>query len=356
MDIATITNPRTLAELEPDGLLDLLIEAERAVRRAEGARYRVLSALERHPIYRRVPIADAASEVACALRISERAAQGQVADAHVLSRLFPETLDRLAAGDVQGVQVRALIETTSALSEAAARAVQDRVLPLMPQQNPAATRKALTRAVLKADPDGAWTRHEHARKDRRVAHYPECEGMSTLAATLPAEQAVHAMAALTAHARAAKQQNPEDERTLDQARADTLYHLITGNTQTHPPAHVNITVPLDTLLGVSEEPGDLDGYGPITAHTVRALAAQSDSSPHPTPACSSKPTRTATGPPPSYDATCPPETDTAASRPVRCLQPGRTWTTWSRSTTSGPNTADPLHPRTCRHCAAATTV
>jgi hypothetical protein len=277
MDIETITNPRTLAELDPDGLLDLLIEAERAARRAEGARYRVLSALARHPVYRRVPIADAASEVACALRISERAAQGQVADAHVLSRLFPETLDRLAAGDVQGVQVRALIETTSALSEAAARAVQDRVLPLMPQQNPAATRKALTRAVLKADPDGARRRHEHARKDRRVAHYPESEGMSTLAATLPAEQAVHAMAALTAHARTAKQQNPEDERTLDQARADTLYHLITGNTQTHPPAHVNITVPLDTLLGVSEEPGDLDGYGPITAHTVRALAAHSDS-------------------------------------------------------------------------------
>ncbi|MDD9205179.1 DUF222 domain-containing protein, partial [Georgenia sp. 10Sc9-8] len=37
------------------------------------------------------------------------------------------------------------------------------------------------------------------------------------------------------------------------------------------PVRVHVTVPLSTLLG-GDEPGDLDGYGPIDAATARALA------------------------------------------------------------------------------------
>jgi hypothetical protein len=275
--LAPSADPGALGAAHPDALLDLLVALERAARRAQGARYQVLSALDGHAVYRHDPIQDAATEVACALRISERSAQQQVAQARTLTALFPETLQHLAAGHVQGAQVRALLDATTGLDEATARAVQERVLPRMPRQNPAATRKALTRAVLKADPHGAQRRHERARKDRRVAHYPESDSMSTLTATLPAEQAAHAMMVLTEHARANREQNPGDERTLDQARADSLYQLITGNTQHHPPALVHVTVPLDTLLGASQEPGELDGYGPITAQTVRAVAAQDGS-------------------------------------------------------------------------------
>jgi hypothetical protein len=261
-------DPGALGILDAEGLVDLLVAVDLTARRVEGARYRVLSALERHAVYRRGPIQDAAVEVACALRISERAAQQQVAEARALTQVFPQTLEHLAAGDVQGAQVRALLEATGGLPDATARAVEQRVLPRMPQQNPAATRKALARAILKAD---------HAKQDRRVQHCPQPDGMSILTATLAAEQAVHAMTVLTAHARATKQHAPDDDRTLDQARADSLYQLITGNTQHHPPALVHVTVPLDTLLGASQEPGELDGYGPITAQTVRAVAAQADS-------------------------------------------------------------------------------
>jgi len=34
-----------------------------------------------------------------------------------------------------------------------------------------------------------------------------------------------------------------------------------------------VIVSLETLAGVEDEPGWLDGYGPITADTARALAA-----------------------------------------------------------------------------------
>jgi hypothetical protein len=37
-------------------------------------------------------------------------------------------------------------------------------------------------------------------------------------------------------------------------------------------AHIQVTVGLETLLGLNEEPADLDGHGPITADTARDLA------------------------------------------------------------------------------------
>jgi Domain of unknown function (DUF222) len=258
-------------------LLEMLVEVEQEQRSLAAKRYRVLSALARHPLYEKDPVREAGVEAACALRICERTAQNQVAEAVALTRLFPEALEQLAAGDVQHTQVRALIEATGPLDGETARKVQDLVLPRMPEQNPAATRKALSRAVIKADPAGAEARRERAAAERRVAHYPESDGMSTVAATLPAQQAVHAMNAIDAHARATRKQNPDDTRTLDQARADSFYHLVTGNTTARPAAAVHVTVPLDTLLGLDREPGDLTGYGPITAQAARELAAHQDS-------------------------------------------------------------------------------
>jgi Domain of unknown function (DUF222) len=258
-------------------LLEMLVEVEREARANAAMRYRVLSALARHPLYRKDPVREAGVEAACALRICERTAQNQVAEAVVLTRLFPEALEQLAAGDVQHTQVRALIGAASPLDKETARKVQDLVLPRMPEQNPAATRKALSRAVIKADPAGAEARRERAAAERRVEHYPQSDGMSTLAATLPAQQALHAMNTIDAHARATRKEHPDDTRTLDQARADSFYRLVTGDTAHHPAALVHVTVPLDTLLGLNQEPGDLTGYGPITAQAARTLAAQQDS-------------------------------------------------------------------------------
>jgi hypothetical protein len=37
-------------------------------------------------------------------------------------------------------------------------------------------------------------------------------------------------------------------------------------------ATVNVTVPVLTLMGTSDEPGELEGYGPIEAEAARKLA------------------------------------------------------------------------------------
>jgi Domain of unknown function (DUF222) len=278
MNLTTAMNAMNamITQDRADDPVEFVLAAEQLVRTATALRYRALSFLAGHPLYGG-DIEGAGLEAACALRICQRTAQNQVAEAVKLTRVFPETLGQLAAGNVQQTQVRGLIEATGPLDDATARRVQDLVLPRMPEQNPAATRKALSRAVIKADPAGAEARRERAVAERRVVHYPEPDGMSTVAATLPAERAVHAMNAIDAHARATRKKNPDDTRTLDQARADSFYRLVTGNTTACPAALVQVTVPLDTLLGIDQEPGDLAGYGPITAQAARTLAAQQDS-------------------------------------------------------------------------------
>ena len=45
-----------------------------------------------------------------------------------------------------------------------------------------------------------------------------------------------------------------------------------GATRSGLRAHVHVVVTLDTLLGLNDEPADLTGHGPISAHTARDLA------------------------------------------------------------------------------------
>ncbi|WP_338145315.1 HNH endonuclease [Cryobacterium tagatosivorans] len=73
-------------------------------------------------------------------------------------------------------------------------------------------------------------------------------------------------------------QGPGEPRTLTQLRTDVLTDLlIDGVTPsglgTGIRATVNVTVPVLTLMGLSEEAGHLEGYGPIDPDTARRLAA-----------------------------------------------------------------------------------
>jgi len=86
------------------------------------------------------------------------------------------------------------------------------------------------------------------------------------------------MAALNLHA---KPRTPDEERTLDQRRADTLTHLLLGSVGVAPggttqattpvPALVHLLVGIDTLLGANQEPAELRGTGPITAAQARQI-------------------------------------------------------------------------------------
>src|SRR5262249_37191358 len=93
---------------------------------------------------------------------------------------------------------------------------------------------------------------------------------------LPVERVAAAMERLDALARAAR--NDGDSRTMDQLRADAFLDLLEGRYTGPPPVMrkgvVELSVPLTTLMGLDELPGDLAGWGPVCADIARQTARQ----------------------------------------------------------------------------------
>ena len=70
----------------------------------------------------------------------------------------------------------------------------------------------------------------------------------------------------------------DDPRTLDQIRADVFLDLLAGvdlNTAGRL-ATVDITVDLETLTGLTENPGELAGFGPVIADIARQVIAEQE--------------------------------------------------------------------------------
>ena len=183
-------------------------------------------------------------------------------------------------------------------------------------------RRRLRRAVLCVD-DDAETRRTRAVTARSVISWPLPDGMACVHAELPAHDAATVMAALTAladryglrdretalaHAQSDCDHTdphtddagegsdwvdpetfqrlatlPPGRRTVDQRRADALVALCTDalSDPTLPKRQgqrptVQATGGILTLLGLRDDPGELAGYGPITAQHLRELAADAD--------------------------------------------------------------------------------
>ncbi len=202
----------------------------------------------------------------------------------------------LEAGQIDLGRVRAVAETTAALSSEQAGAVERKVLARGGRASPSLFRQALRRAVLSADPDGARRRHAHARKGRQVQLHPAEDGMAELWALLPAVDAQAAYQRLDALARAVTGpeassgvdalpdmgarravDGPDEPPSMDARRADVLVDLLLGRDrggQVSVEVEVGVLVSAATLAGVSDTPGELAGYGPLPADIVRELARE----------------------------------------------------------------------------------
>ncbi|HEV3172429.1 MAG TPA: DUF222 domain-containing protein [Actinocrinis sp.] len=263
------------ARLSAAGRIDAVVACARHLSRAHALMVRALGALDTARGGEPVDCTDV--EVAVALRWAPSVAQDRLAEAGALTRLFPETLHAVAQGEVWFEQARVLAEATATLDDQAARQVQARVLPLMPAQTTASTRRAVRRAICRIDPDNMAARHQHERARRRVQVRPEPDGMATLELYAAADTVAAMAATLT---RLAGQRAEGDTRTLDQRRADTLAALVlaaagvraTRTSQPSIPTLVHVVVSADTLLRGGHEPAELSGHGPITATHARQLA------------------------------------------------------------------------------------
>jgi hypothetical protein len=239
-------------------------------------------------------------EVACALRISANAAGHRLGVARDLAERLPLTWEALHAGRISFAHASVMSELTSRLDVEQAAVVEARVMPRAQDKTPGELRRAARRAVLAAAPVTAEVARARAVADRTVQLFPLEDGMAELRAVLPAEGAATVMTALTALARSeagwlppfaggpgacgvpgcGTQDCAQHRPGMDARRADALVAMAhralqdpTLPTEQGVRPHIQVTIAGSTLLGLDDAPGELAGYGPITAATARRIAA-----------------------------------------------------------------------------------
>ena len=149
------------------------------------------------------------------------------------------------------------------------------------EQTPTQFRASVKRAVLRvASPAEEEHAHTDAVAERRVVCFAEERGMATVSAYLSAEDAATVIAALDAVAYETIHGKGGDTRTADQRRADALVDLCCGvladpylvKAHGQRPS-IQVTIAASTLMGLDDQPAELDGYGAITAAMARRIAS-----------------------------------------------------------------------------------
>ncbi|WP_395243500.1 DUF222 domain-containing protein [Agromyces sp. MMS24-K17] len=227
------------------------------------------------------------AELATTLGQHEASASRLVAEAQRLTGQRRATLDALEAGDLGLTQVRSVLELTQSLPADIADAVEQVALDVaaaavadgMVSTNGEVSRR-MRRVRERLQPEPLSDRRAQAAEERRVCVDPAADGMAWLSLFIEADRALAIERRLGALATRATP-GPEDLRTVTQRAADVAADLLLGGCldgeSIDVSAHVNVTVPVMTLLGLSDDPAELEGYGPIDADTARRLAAHAPS-------------------------------------------------------------------------------
>lgn len=233
------------------------------------------------------PVTSTAVEVAGRLCLTVRQAEGLVGQSGELVEGFPATHAALRAGLIDARRARVITAELAGRDVEVRQRVEAAALDRAAGLDSVGLRRRVRRLVSVADPADAAARAERARAGRYVAVTPVEDGMAWLEALLPAEDAQAVATVLDAAAEAGKRGDREaarPARTVSQRRADALAQLAwaalaAGREGAGPgtapgrPVTVQVTVPLTTLAGLDEQPGELDGHGPIPAPVARRLAA-----------------------------------------------------------------------------------
>lgn len=257
-------------------------------------------------------------DVATALKLSPNTAQMRIDVARTLSNHLPATCEALSTGEISSSHATLIARETA---DALERGVSPDILPLIESKalahsefhTAAQVSKKLKTLFAQYAPEILEEKHEIARDTRNVSIYPEGDGMSTLIALLPSEDAQTVYLAINArielergiseeqaiesHSKfasdnsnsfviqASAKSSPilptSDSRNIDMKRADALTAIAADFLDSKAnklekskrPISINVTVDLPTLLGLAENPAELEGHGPIPASIARKLAA-----------------------------------------------------------------------------------
>jgi hypothetical protein len=239
-------------------------------------------------------------EVGAALTLTGQAASTHTELGLDLAVRMPATFRAHHRGLIDRAKARLIAEATRILSDEDARTVETRILTKAGTQTTGQLRAALARAVIAADPEAAARRREEAQKDPRVRRWQEDAGTAALAGYgLPPADVLAADQQLTTRALALRDAGLPGSVEELRARAYLDALLARDSTPTPPPsppappvpspadpvpttapepapgprlpALINLTIPLTTQLGLSNEPGYAAGFGPVDGPLARHL-------------------------------------------------------------------------------------
>lgn len=228
----------------------------------------------------------AATEAAMAIQVDEGSVAAMIDVGLALEGWLPRTRAEFAAGRIDLAKVRVIIDNTRAVAGEVLAELEPRLLETARRTTPVRLRQTARRWVARLDPGGAQRRREQRQDDRDVRIRAMQDGMAVFDGVLPAPDAQTVAMRLR---EMSLQVCSSDPRTMPQRRADALVALADGSgrlrcacgrgarcpkraiTQPRRPL-IQIGIPADTLLGMTEAPAFLAGYGPIDAALARMIA------------------------------------------------------------------------------------
>jgi hypothetical protein len=227
-------------------------------------------------------------DVATALRLSPTTAQNRIDVARVLVGHLPNTISALSTGEISVAHATVIARETATaikngLSPESVFRVEQTALAHAEFHTPGQVASKVKTTIAKLAPEDFEELVDRARDSRRVTCYPEVDGMATVIAILPAEDAQTVMKSIEAYILKQDAQDAADWSLLsaDMKRADALTAIasqalasMANDVQPHRrPITISVAIDLPTLLGLAENPGQLAGYGAIPASVARRLAA-----------------------------------------------------------------------------------
>ncbi|OAN30720.1 hypothetical protein A4X17_03905 [Plantibacter sp. H53] len=234
--------------------------------------------------------------LAMATRASEQTLHRATGDAERLVADAPDVLRALEDGRISSRHARTITDQLQDIPVHGRAAFLETVLSIAEQSTVARLQHQARTLRERLHPESITVRAARSEADRRVEIEPAADGMAWVHLFTTAPVAVAIGEHLDALLGAAHL--TDDDRTCQQLRADALGSLcISGTTsadQTDPEGRrspiarpvevlddiqptVNLTVPVLSLLGLSEAPATLDGYGPIDPETAARLAVNAPS-------------------------------------------------------------------------------
>ncbi|PTL74430.1 HNH endonuclease [Rathayibacter caricis DSM 15933] len=230
------------------------------------------------------------AELATGMRVSESLAGVLVEESRMLVNELPGTLTALREAAIAPEHARVIIRAALDLPAEVRGRFDEAAAVIARECTPPQLRRRLRSLRERMHPESLTDRHPRCAARRGVWLDGDLDGMATLHLHLPASEAHGAFDRID-HAARSLQDLPEEVRPLGQLRADVAASLLLdGETIDRPDSprsatavphgirpRVSVTVPVLTLLGHSDEPGILDGYGPIDPATARRLAADAPS-------------------------------------------------------------------------------